>query len=481
VRSEVRYHPSVELWPAQKTAVELLEEHDNFALLMAMRTGKSAPILTDFGQRELRQECRDILIIAPAGVYKTWLANINLYASADLKKRLTTLVWQSGTTTQTQVAKFLGTSGPRCLLVNVEALSLASSQARPLCEKFLHQRDAIAVIDESTVIKNPKAKRTKYILRTLAPLARYRRILSGLPTPRNPLDLYCQFAFLDKSILGQPNYQGFEREHAIIKRDFWGGRWVEHVVGFLPGTEDKLRRMTAPHSYRVEFRPKVPSSYSIREVSLTPEQKQHYAAMRDFATTKLADESHVTATVVIAQIMKMHQILCGWVRDENGDVKSVPERRTSALLEELEDYPGKAIVWFSYVENLDRAAAAIQEEYGIGSLAKFYGDNASTREADEERFKSDPHCRFMLATAGAGGMGRTWSNADRVVYFSSTNNLEHREQSEQRSLGVQKDRGVDYVDLIAPDTVDMKILKALREKINMASAINGDNYREWIV
>ena len=44
-------------------------------------------------------------------------------------------------------------------------------------------------IDESTTIKNPKAKRTKNIL-SLGDICKYRRIMTGSPVTRNPLDLY---------------------------------------------------------------------------------------------------------------------------------------------------------------------------------------------------------------------------------------------------------------------------------------------------
>jgi len=114
-------------------------------------------------------------------------------------------------------------------------------------------------------------------------------------------------------------------------------------------------------------------------------------------------------------------------------------------------------------------------------VARFWGGNVSSREEEERRFKEDPRCRFMVATPHAGGRGRTWDVADLVVYHSSTNNLEHRDQSEQRVQGVGKTRQVDYVDLICPGSVEDKILKALRQKIDLAGMITGDDFREWIV
>jgi SNF2 family DNA or RNA helicase len=253
------------------------------------------------------------------------------------------------------------------------------------------------------------------------------------------------------------------------------------VVGYKKGTNEKLAKIIEPYSYRVQFRPKVPSTYSIREVEMTKEQAKAYAEIKQFATTQISKTAYVTASAVISQILRMHQILCGHVQDEEGNEHEIPENRTQALIDELEDYSGKAVIWFTYVQDLIRCRRRLEKEYGVKSTASFYGGNADDREIDEEAFKNDPACRFMVATAGAGGRGRTWSVADRIIYFSNSDNLEHREQSEQRGLGVEKTRGVDYVDLVVPGTVDMKILEALRAKINMATAINGDNYREWLI
>jgi hypothetical protein len=256
-------------------------------------------------------------------------------------------------------------------------------------------------------------------------------------------------------------------------------RSVEIVVGYR--NEDQLRRLIEPYSYRVEFRPDIPSTYSIREVSLTPDQRRIYEEMKRYATAKIEGASHVTATIVIVQMLRLHQVLMGHAVDEDGVVHDVKERRTEALLEILEDYNGKAIIWASYDRSIRKIAAAIAAEYGDEAVACFWGGNPTTREADEARFKTDPRCRFMIATPDSGGRGRTWDGANLVVYYSSKNNLEHREQSEQRAQNVGKAAGVDYIDLVAPGTVDGVIIKALREKIDMASAITGDTWKTWLI
>lgn len=478
----VMYKTKVKPYPHQVEALKRLKGKEAFAILMAMRTGKTKVTLDDFGRLELEGKARDLFIIAPAGVYRTWVTAMREHFSDDLRGRVIVHVWKSGmgSREKKELQGFMSNKlDPRVMLMNVEALS-RPGDAREVAPLFVSQRSCYVAIDESTIIKND-SKRTKFINKFISPLAKYRRILSGLATPRSPLDLFYQFQFLDWRILGFNSYYTFRSSIAIMQKQWFGGRSVDLVVGFKEGAAEELQKLTGPHSYRVAFRPKMPSTYSIREVSMTEDQGKHYHEIREFATTKIAEDAHVTATVVIAQIMRMHQVLCGHTKDEQGVEHEIKENKTNELIALLEDYAGKAIIWCSYDTDVRKVAAALEKEYGEASAARFWGGNLKTREEEEKEFLNNPKCRFMIATPSAGGRGRTWTVADLVVYYSSTDNLEHREQSEQRAMGKDKARAVDFVDLISSGTIEMKILEALRKKINMSSAINGDNYKEWII
>ncbi len=491
-----RYQPQRQ---ADENQIEMLRHmrgREFFALLAAMRTRKSKVVLDDFGELELLGKAKDFLLIAPGGVYRTWVGAMEADLSRDLLGRIKTLVWSSSFSSARftgVVPEFLAHEGPRALLINVEALSMPG-RARDLVINYLsqHPNHTYVVVDESTVIKN-KSERTTFVLNQIKPLAGYRRILSGLATPRSPLDLFFQFWFLDPSIIDirvgrspQANWTKFRDQIAYMKRQRFGGRTVELIDtaqgdrGFRREEVDKVKAKIVPHSFRVEFRPKVPSTFTIREVELTEEQDKAYEEIKEFATTELEDGGHVTATVVIAQIVRMHQVLLGHTIDEEGVERILPEKRTDAVLDILQDYDGKAIIWCSYGHDVRKVSAAIEKEFG-GYVAKFYGGNEATREADELRFRTDPECRYMVATPDAGGKGRTWDVADLAIFYSNRDNLELRDQAEARTMGADKSRGVDNIDLVAPGTVDEKILHALRNKINVATAINGDNWREWVV
>jgi hypothetical protein len=492
------YEPQLALRDYQLEALEKMRTRQAFALLMAMRTGKTATLLADFGRLEQAGEISDLLVVAPKGVYRTWLGEIEKHLSRDLLARLSVGLFDSAK--KFDAGLLANLNGPRVLLMNIEALQQAG-RAREICEAFVGDRRAMIAVDESTTIKNPKAIRTRYMVRVLGPRAACRRILSGLPTPRSPLDIFCQFEFLQPGLLGFMNYMEFQYRYAITKKVEWGGRRFSVVVGHR--NIDDLQRRVERHSHRVEFRPQIPSTYSIREVTMTEHQRRMYSELKTHAVTRLEEAGpHVSASIVITQMLRMHQVLCGHVRDEEGNLHVVEDNKTSELLELLEDYAGKAVIWCSYDHDVRKISQALAKEYDAGCVvghdrfgkeirrdpawpnpvvARFWGGNQATREEEELAFKTSPACRFMVATPSAGGRGRTWDAADLVVYHSSTNNLEHRDQSEQRVQGVGKERQVDYVDLVCPGTIEEKILQALRGKIDLAAALTGDAWREWIV
>jgi SNF2 family DNA or RNA helicase len=255
------------------------------------------------------------------------------------------------------------------------------------------------------------------------------------------------------------------------------------VVGFR--NLEQLWGKIEPWCYRVlkedclDLPPKV---FTTRDVTLTDAQKKAYAELKEFATTQLESLEHVSATSVITQILRLHQLLCGHLVDEQGEVHDVPERRTATLLDVLSQHDGKAIIWVSYDHTVHKLRRALAAEYkSEGVVAAFWGGNRSTRLEDETRFKTDPHCRFLIATPGAGGVGNNWTAADLVIYYSNTYDLELRAQSEDRAHRFGQDRHVTYVDLVVRDSVDEKILQALRKKIDLNLQITGDTWREWVI
>jgi Mesyanzhinovviridae DNA helicase len=478
------YTPKLPRWVHQNKAHDAMNGHDAFALFMEMRTGKTKVILDEFGEDVTTGEIQNLLVIAPAGVYRVWEVDAEKHLSDAMYKQVKIARWESKATPSTKrnLAAFVREKGPKILLVNVEACSTVD-ELKVICTLMLTAGPTTMVIDESTTIKNRIAARTKFCLRA-SRLAKKRRILSGLPSPQSPLDLFSQFDFLGPGILGYTSFTKFKERYAVVQQKPFGpgGRMIDVVTGYqnLQELQDRIR----PYAFRVRLKDcyDLPEKmYLRRDVEMTPEQATLYNEMREYAVAQLAMTERVTATIVLVQLLRLHQILMGHTKSDDGKEVEIPENRTTELLEILDNTSGKAIIWCAYDADVRRLTKAIEAIYLHGSVARFWGGNEKTREAEEKQFKTDPKCRFMIATPAAGGRGRTWDVADTVIYYSNTFNLEHRMQSEERAQLVGKKGSVAYFDLMCPGTVEEKIVNALRSKMHLSDAITGDEWREWIV
>jgi SNF2 family DNA or RNA helicase len=347
----------------QAEALQRMNGKKVFALLMAMRTGKTKVILDDFGRLYYDGKADDLCIIAPLGALPPWELEVAKEWPDHMLKAAQVYRW-NGRPTSDKAKKALKAfldyrDGPRLLLLNIEALSTVDD-AKDLVVKFAKQRKSVGCIDESTKVKNPTSKRTKFVCKMLSPHFNYKRIASGLITPRSPLDLYCQFYFLDKKILGHDSYFTFRARYAVLKRMDFGGRQVDVVVGYRD--EARLRELIEPHSFRVRLEDCYDMPASVYEpvyVEMTPEQSRIYNELKNYATAKISGEAYVSSQIVIAQLLRMHQVLLGHTVDEEGVEHIIPENRTAALIDMLEEYDGKAIIWCSYDADVFKLTSAL--------------------------------------------------------------------------------------------------------------------------
>lgn len=484
----------------QAEALKILWRRKYFGLLMAMRTGKTKVGVDDFGQMVAEDLVDDLLVVAPAAVYETWEEAVKADLDKKLLSRTRIYVWRADRNTkkdQAALESFMAHPGPRVLIVNIEAIS-SVERARTLCQEFLSQRRSDFIVDESTTIRNYRAERAAFIIDDLGPRAAYRRILTGLVTPRSPLDAFGQFEFLSPEILSTHprnsiarRYKAFEKKYAITRKmdtrkENEDGTKSGHVFRIVVGYKEvpDLAAKINANSFRVRLKDcyDLPEKMRARRsIPLHPEQRRVYEEIKKNAFTQLENEAFVTVTMVIVQMLRLHQVLCGHVVDEVGEMHEVPELRTQELLNLLEEYDGKAVIWCNYDYNIRKISEALEKEYGKGSVARFWGGNKKTREAEEKEFQTNPKCRFMVSTEAAGQRGREWSIGNLVVYYSNSPDLEQRSQSEERTQAVGKKEPVLYVDFVAEGTVDEKYIDILNQKIKLSAAISGDDFREWLI
>jgi len=464
----------------QLKALTMSWDKEYFAYFMEMGTGKSKVLIDNIAMLYDKGKINGALIVAPKGVVGTWYLNqIPDHLPDHIEHK--NVLWKPNITRKQNLRlKSLFETGTdlHILIMNVEAFS--TTKGCEFAKKFLDSHRTLMAVDESTTIKNPDAKRTKNIC-NLSILSRYRRILTGSPVTKSPLDLYKQCDFLKEELLGHGSYYTFRTRYAIMKTANFGGKSVQIVVGYR--NLDELSEKLRPFSYRVlkddclDLPDKI---YMKRSVQLSLEQKKVYEQMKQMALAEMNGKMMSTATV-LTQLMRLHQITCGHFTADDGSIQKIKSNRLDELMDVLEEIEGKVVIWAHYQNDVETIVEHLKKKYGDNSIVDYYGrTRPENRQSNIDKFQKDEGCRFFIGTPATGGYGITLTQASNVIYYSNGYDLEKRMQSEDRAHRIGQKKSVTYVDMIADDTVDEKIVKSLRKKVNIATQIMGEELKQWI-
>ena len=464
----------------QLKALTMSWDKEYFAYFMEMGTGKSKVLIDNIAMLYDKGKINGALIVAPKGVVGTWYLNqIPDHLPNHIEHK--NVLWKPNITRKQNLRlKSLFETGTdlHILIMNVEAFS--TTKGCEFAKKFLDSHRTLMAVDESTTIKNPDAKRTKNIC-NLSILSKYRRILTGSPVTKSPLDLYKQCDFLKEELLGHGSYYTFRTRYAIMKTANFGGKSIQIVVGYR--NLDELSEKLRPFSYRVlkddclDLPDKI---YMKRTVQLSSEQKKVYEQMKQMALAEMNGKMMSTATV-LTQLMRLHQITCGHFTADDGSIQKIKSNRLDELMDVLEEIEGKVVIWAHYQNDVETIVEHLKKKYGDNSIVDYYGrTRPENRQSNIDKFQKDEGCRFFIGTPATGGYGITLTQASNVIYYSNGYDLEKRMQSEDRAHRIGQKKSVTYVDMIADDTVDEKIVKSLRKKVNIATQIMGEELKQWI-
>jgi SNF2 family DNA or RNA helicase len=330
----MKYKFKTKPYAHQITALEKSWDKITYGYFMEMGTGKSKVLVDNIAMLYDKGKINAALIIAPKGVYRNWYSSeIPTHLASHIKPKM--VLW----TASISKAKdkeyqqlFNSDYDLHILVMNVEAFS--TKKGLDFAAKFLRTHKTMMAVDESTTIKTPSAKRTKAIV-DLGKHASYRRILTGSPVTKSPLDLFTQCEFLSEDLLGHSSFYSFRNRYAqMIERNF-GGRRVQIVASYQ--RLDELADILDKFSYRVlkEDCLDLPDKiYIRREIELTDEQEAAYATMKSAALAAIKGKL-ATAPHVLTQLMRLHQITCGHLKTDEGDITELKSNRINELMDVL--------------------------------------------------------------------------------------------------------------------------------------------------
>ena len=490
----------------QRDALAAMAGREAFALFMEQGTGKTWTLLADAERLYAAGRIDGLLVVAPKGVHTNWVRReIPTHLDAPVIAR----AWRSGGGKRARAdleevfrPREDGEPPPlRVLAINIDALM--TKDGYEFARRFLLGTRAMLVVDESSRIKNPAAGRTKALAR-MRPLAACARIATGTPITNAPVDVFAQMEFLESGLLGTTSYRAFVAEYAELMHEAHpmmralaqrNPRAAQaQIIARNPDGSprwrnlDKLQRLLAPHSFRVLKRDclDLPAKiYKTHYFELSAEQQRAYGLLREQLRVRLESGEEETVSA-LAALVKLQQITSGFVNPPGGgDPIFIGEEnpRLSALAELVEDLQGPFIVWARFREELTHAAAALRKA-GLRVAEYHGGTSAADREAAVDGFQRGEVDAFV-GQPQSGGIGLTLTQAETVIYYSNDFNLETRLQSEDRAHRIGTRHNVVYIDLVAADTIDESIARALQRKTDVAANVlgdlagrpSGDNYR----
>ena len=447
----------------QARGFKLSRDAKAFALFMEPGTGKTKVSIDTACWLYGKGAINALLIIAPNGVHTNWTER-EIPAHLPDGVPVLTFLWQSSNASKrylADAAAFMAdTSGAlRVLCMNVECF--VSDRATDFATKFLLSARALMVLDESTRIKTPGALRTKAILK-LGKLAAYRRILTGTPVTEGVENLFTQMTFLDQNILGFSSFYTFRNRYCIM-----GGFDQREIVGYQRMPE--LLASLEPFTYHVkksECLDLPPKVYTVLDVELTHDQRRLYDQLRNKLVAEFKDGLTITSPHALTRLLRLQQIVCGWLATDDDGLVQLPSRRLAMLQEKLEDTPGSAIIWSRFVPTIREIAAALGKR-----CVTYYGsDDDEARRQAVNRFQ-DGSARWFVGNPQSGGIGLTLTAAESVVYYANDYSLERRLQSEDRAHRIGQTKTVVITDMVAAKTIDELIVKAHQTKQDVAQLV----------
>ena len=452
------------------------------ALLWEQGTGKTKVILDTVAWLYLNNEVDGLLIVAPNGVHQNWLQD--QFPQHYPLPEYTAILWESqrasGKGFQIKLRQMMeDPKGLAVFAINYEAF--ITEKGQKAVEKFLTMRTVMMVCDESHKIKAMSAIRTKRIIQ-LGRYAKYRRILTGTVIGNSAFDLYSQFLFLGEHILGYKSEYAFKHRFGVFVKTFMQGRYFNQLVKYR--NLDHLKKLMAPYSSRitkVEVLDLPDKLYTKRYFYMTSEQQKLYTQLKEEFMIEVKKGEILTAPLAITRMLRLQQIISNFIPTGDNSLSPVgiTNPRLECLMDAIDSSQGKIIIWARFVEDIRQ----INKRLTLDKIefVEYYGDIGSKERISAlNKFSTNIKTRIFLANPACAGEGLNLQSASTVIYYSNSFKLIERLQSEDRAHRIGQTKNVTYIDIICPKTIDEHIVKALIEKKNVASLVNGDNLAEWI-
>lgn len=430
------------------------------ALLMEMDCGKTITSIAVAGALYQFGKINRILIVAPLSILGVWDEEFEKFA--DFPYTLTVL--KGSSSKKKEQLEEVSDKGLQIVVVNYES-------AWRLERELLRYNADLIIADEGHKIKSAQTSVSKS-MHTLGDRARYRMLLTGTLITNKEIDVFSQYRFINSDIFGTSFY-------AFRNRYFDMLGYGNHTPVFRKYLrEDFLKKMHSV-AYRVtkaECLDLPEITEEVRTVELEPKAMKLYSNLEKESYTQMAG-SEVSAVNVLTRLLRLSQITGGHLTDDEGDDNAVSTAKLEALSDIVDSAVAegkKLVVMARFIPELNDIQELLEKK-GIGYSVVRGG--VKNRDEEIRRFQEDDDCRVFVGQIAAAGLGITLTAASTMVFYSLDYSMSNFEQAKARIHRVSQKENCLYIYLIAKNTVDRKVLRSLRNKVDLAKLLV-DDYRK---
>lgn len=435
------------------------EKCSGAGLLMEMGCGKSLVGLAVMGTLSRLSLIDRALIVCPLSITGVWESELQKFA--DYPYSLTILKG-----TMQKKKEQLGSlpkSELQIVVCNYESMWRLEAEL----QRF---HPGLIIADEGHRLKDGTSRQSKAMHR-LGDKADYRLLLTGTAITNKELDIYSEYRFTAPQVFGRSFY-------AFRGRYFTMGGYGGYVPIFKKEMmEDFLKRL---HSIAFRVRKEecldLPAiTEEVRIVDLEPKALRLYSEIEDESYAELKN-SEVTALNILTRILRLSQITGGHLTDDehtNHAVSTAKLEALSDIIDTMQEENRKLVVMARFSAELDDIEALLQKRKIGYSIVR---GGIKDRDEQVRRFQEDEDCRVFIGQIQAAGMGLTLTAASTMVFFSLDYNMANFDQAKARIHRVSQTENCHYVYLCCRGTIDNKVLRALRDKVDLAKTLV-DDYR----
>lgn len=446
-------------------ALQKLEEQGCAALLMDMGLGKSLTSIAITGQLFNDKKIESVLVICPTSIIGVWLEEFKKFADFDYC--IEAIIGTTMSKRKDKLKLLCHKIGLKVAIINYEATWRMEKELN------IYKPDII-ICDESQKIKNPSASQSKTIHR-LGVKAKYKIILTGTPVQNSPMDVFSQWKFLDPNIFGLSFY-AFRNHYAVM-----GGYYNHQILRYK--NMDELTSKAHSVAYRItkEEALDLPEQIFLnRYCELESTARKIYDTVVKESYAELMD-GEITATNVLTKLMRLSQIAGGHVKDDEGRMQVISKSKLNELKDIMEDViidnKKKLVIFARFIPEIESIKSLARE---MDIRYSYITGEIKTEERSEmcSKFQNDNNIKLFIAQIQTAGLGITLTAADTAVFYSLDFNYANYSQAIARTHRIGQKNTCTYINLIATETVDEKILKALESKQDIAKNIV-DNWRDY--